>query len=147
MTSYEKIVTRWIVCGLICSLSACSLFSSEPVARRKDASAAGPAARVPVQQLDSEKADNLEIVWQASDEGVKTFVIRYGMNPETLTEEIRVDAAQVERYEDPEYGPVFRHVLKNLPTGRSIFVSIASINEFGTSVPSSVFEVQAEKGR
>ena len=72
---------------------------------------------------------------------------RYGDRRDSLTQELRVLNSELAKVNDPKYGSVYRYLLRNMPTDKSVFVSIAALHSAGTdgeavSAPSAVFEVK-----
>ncbi|NMC61769.1 MAG: hypothetical protein GYA55_01230 [SAR324 cluster bacterium] len=131
------------------SLGACSLIiPSEQKEAKKESSVSdtiAPTAPVEVKALEENNAaTNVELIWEASSNQIDAFIIRYGMRPEQLDKELKVDSSLVEKYKDPNYGLVYRYVLRDIPPGQSIFVAISSIRKGVTSAPSPTFEVKAE---
>lgn len=108
-------------------------------------------ARVPIQAFqvpEGESPSNIEILWQAPiDEKVEGFVIKMGYSPEKLESEIRLRTSEIERYNDPSFGTVFRHVVHDIPAGQPLFVAVASLVGGTPSVMSEVFELKAISNR
>ena len=131
---------------IIFSLSVAFIFSSCALGKgAKAPREKGPAetASVAMQGIEKEDLSNVEILWQATGEVPDAFILRYGVSPTLLTEEKRVEAVTIERADDPQYGPVYRYVLRGIPASRSVFVTIAAVKGDTTSEASPVFEVKA----
>lgn len=101
---------------------------------------------VKIESLDQLNKNNVELVWQAPEEPVDAFVIRYGSAPGSLTNEMKVDVFSLEKVSDPDFGTVYRYLLRNIPSTSSIFVSIASVSRGVQSEPSPVFEARGDEG-
>lgn len=131
--------------AFLCSCTEISAPSAPETQAGGESTAASPPLRVPIRELEKEKANNIEIIWQAPGDQAQAFIIRYGTNPEALSEEKRVEASEIETINDRDFGLVYRYVLKDLPPGRDIYVSISSIHGNAISEPSSIFQVKAEE--
>ncbi len=148
MSSFKPLIPLTLAV-LLCSCAGLSPPREAGEAQETQAGAespeAGPPYRVPVRDLERENAGNIEIIWQAPGGQPQAFVIRYGTSPAALTEEKRVETAEIEKTLDRDFGLVYRYVLKDVSPGRDIYVSISSIDGGAVSEPSSVFQVKAEE--
>lgn len=100
--------------------------------------------RVTIESGDQPAAsDELEVLWKIPAEPVDGFVLRYGFSREALTEEVVLKVDDLEKADDPDFGFVYRHILKNVPPSKRVFVSLASQSEGRTTEFSDVFEVEA----
>lgn len=75
---------------------------------------------------------------------VDGFVIRYGPNPSQLSREITLHAREVHEENDPEYGPVYRYLIRDIEGSKRVFVSIAAIKGKEISNFSPALEARAE---
>ena len=88
------------------------------------------------------RANDVEIIWEIPKKAVEGFVIHYGTNGKQLSEELQVLSAELEKFDHPEFGPVYRYYLRNQAPNASLFVSISAFDENGVSDPSAVMEVK-----
>jgi len=133
-----------LLCLTFTCLSACSLITPPEQQEVKKAGAESdkivPTAPVEVKALEENNAaTNVELIWEATSNHIDAFIIRYGMKPEQLDKELKLDSNLVEKYKDPTYGLVYRYVLRDIPPGQSIFVAISSIRNGVASAPSPTF--------
>lgn len=104
-------------------------------------------SRVAIESGDDPTAsDELEVLWKIPAEPVDAFVLRYGFSREALTEEVVLKVGELEKADDPDFGFVYRHILKNVPPSKRVFVSLASQSGGATTEFSDVFEVEASAG-
>jgi len=102
--------------------------------------------QVATEQIPATESD-VEIVWEIPKNPVDGYLVRYGDRRDSLTQELRVLNSELAKVNDPKYGSVYRYLLRNMPTDKSVFVSIAALHSAGTdgeavSAPSAVFEVK-----
>lgn len=143
-------------------LSACSVLPNwiyetpkrEPaVARvRRPAPVKEKKTKVNIQALETEKPpiekSYLELIWQIPSGPTEGFVIRYGYSRDKLEFETKVGVNDLERYEDPSYGYVYRYLLQDQPDDKSVFVAIASFDKDKTSEFSEIYEIpKADKSK
>lgn len=105
-------------------------------------------ARVAIEDLKEKKANTLsdiEIVWQIPREYVEGFIIRFGFDKNNLDQQLRVLAKDLEKFEDPEHGFVYRYVIGEIPLGQVVYLSISAFTGEKISKPTDLFEVAAEK--
>lgn len=138
---------------------ACSFFSSdseapavpqaiEAPADHADADqAADQAPQAP--QVASDKAAShpsknyIEILWAIPAETVDAYLIRYGYSRDKLEFERKLNVNQVETFEDPTHGFVYRHLLEDIAPDKKLYVSLISVRGDLQSEPSQVLEVEA----
>lgn len=100
---------------------------------------------IDVEKLQDRSADTdtgqVEIIWEIPKEAVDAYVIQYGIQRESLDKTVRVSTAEIERYEDPQFGFVYRHVLRNVPSDKVVFVAMATIRGEIQSELSKIIEV------
>lgn len=119
--------------------------AGKPVVEQPDAAVqpAAPVEKAPALPLPPVPTHtNVELVWQVPEDPVDGFVVRYGFQRGSLEHEIKVTTAQLERYEDPSYGFVYRYILKEVPSDESVFISIAAFKGAVVSQAGDVFEVK-----
>lgn len=98
----------------------------------------GPTKASAVKPLTSAKGT--QITWETPSEPVDGFVIRYGTNPKQLGKEIKVSANDLRQEQDPEYGAVYRYVIKNGSEAAPLYVSVAAFKGDRLSDFSTVIE-------
>jgi hypothetical protein len=68
-----------------------------------------------------QSSEHAEIVWKSADENVDGFIIKFGPSKETLVSEVRLLVSDVETLSGN-----YRYLLKDIPAGKPLYVSIAS---------------------
>ena len=86
----------------------------------------------------------IEVVWQIPAEKVDGYVIRYGTEADRLQNEVEVRSEDVQRVHHEKYGDVFRYLIPNQPSDKTVYVSVAAVSKGHESAPSKVFEVAPE---
>lgn len=86
-------------------------------------------------------SSEVEVIWAIPQEPVEGFIIRYGYTRDNLEKLVKVDAKKLQRYDDPKYGFIYRHIIRNLENSKSIYVTLAAYNGDKESEPSNIFEV------
>ncbi|MCB0360361.1 MAG: hypothetical protein KDD44_12020 [Bdellovibrionales bacterium] len=84
-------------------------------------------------ETKEEKPSPVELIWQVPGEAVEVYHIFYGLNPSNLDREVVVEVSELEKYDHPSFGPVFRYYLTSAPDGKTIWVSLQAENKFGKS--------------
>ncbi len=104
-------------------------------------------SRVEVDKLvPPEREDTLvEIIWEIPEEPVDGYLIHYGVAPHALHKTIRIMVVQLETYDDPRFGKVYRYVLSDAPSNRPVYVALSSIRAQEISEKSPVFKVEPVK--
>jgi hypothetical protein len=97
-----------------------------------------------VEQAPPAKKQGIEITWEAPGDPVDGFIIRYGNVPSALTKEVTISMSDIRQERDPEYGPVFRYLIRDIAPTDRIFVSIAAVKGNEVSSFSDVLEAQPE---
>ena len=103
-----------------------------------------PSARVVIESLppsDPPKSDQVEVLWQIPELPVDTFVLRYGSSPDKLEHTVNIATTDLKEHNDPTHGRVYRYLLKNIPRGETVYVSMASVKNNTQSSFSAPFEV------
>jgi len=111
----KKPVTILATCLLSFSVLGC--FSTDVPKRPGDSNNHSGSAR---------HADGLEVTWDAGSASVDGYIIRYGAEPQSLTEEVKVPVRDLRKEVDGEFGTVYRYVLRNVPQDTRVFVKIAA---------------------
>jgi len=125
--------------------SGCSLFQSSP--QSSDASKLlQEKALVEAQNAPEAPKQGIEVTWETPSEPVDGFIIRYGSSPTSLTKEVTISATDIRAVNDPEYGPVYRYLIRDVEDAKKLYVSIAAVKGQSVSDFSDVLEAQAEEG-
>jgi hypothetical protein len=135
MRSIEPLYTfsrrgiRWcttVVVGYLCVglIAGCGLFTSGTGAggaAEGDPETAGLAARAARLPLHG-----TEVVWEVPSEPVDGFIVRYGADPQHALREVKLPISSLREDRDPEYGPVYRYIIRSAPPTKLLYVSIAA---------------------
>lgn len=89
----------------------------------------------------------VEVIWAIPKDPVDGFIVRYGYTKGELKFEEKVASSALDRFDDPKYGFVYRHVLKNVPTDKPVYVTLSAYHGAEVSAPSPVFEVAPTKNK
>ena len=110
-------------------LSGCNFLSDEPEASsvvstpfKSPQVGSAPKEEAPV----NPGTESAEVVWRDNPENIDGFVIRSGPSKESLTAEVRVKKEEVETQMINSTEAHYRYILKDIPEGAALFVSIAS---------------------
>lgn len=127
-------------------VSGCSLFQSS--APNSDSTRIlEEKALVEAQHAPEAPKQGIEVLWETPSEPVDGFIIRYGSSPNSLTKEVTLSATDVKEVNDPEYGPVYRYLIRDVENVKKLYVSIAAVKGQVVSDFSDVLEAQAEHGK
>lgn len=125
--------------------TGCSLFNSSPkvddsqkLLEEKALIDAHTAPEAPKQ--------GIEVTWEMPSEPVDGFIIRYGSSPSSLSKEVTISSRDIKEERDPEFGPVYRYLIRDVENAQKLFVSIAAVKGQSISNFSEVLEAQAEHG-
>ena len=120
----KRTLTLILLLTLLAYLSGCSLLSDTetPATTATDERANNSDSKTG----DSKKDQGVQLTWEVPGEAVDGFVIRYGDNKNSLPKEIKLTTSQLQEESDPEYGPVYRYVLKDVVSAGPMFFSIAA---------------------
>lgn len=124
------------------AFSGCSLFGSESGAGNDQ-----PAVeRTLVEALAAPEApkQGIEFTWEVPSENVDGFIIRYGSSPSSLSKEVTISATDIREERDPEHGPVYRYLVRDIEETGPLFWSIAAVTGQNISNFSDVQEVKPE---
>jgi hypothetical protein len=97
-----------------------------------------------VEHAPPAKKQGIEITWEVPGDPVDGFIIRYGNVPSALTKEVTISMSDIRQERDPEFGPVFRYLIRDIAPTDKIFVSIAAVKGNEVSNFSEVLEAQQE---
>lgn len=125
---------------LLCASGCSSLFGSDA----SNGTTARPADSSPGALLQK-TAVGTEVTWEVPSEPTDGFIIRYGEHPAQLSNEIKVFTSTLQENQDPEYGPVYRYMIKDVPTDTSIYVAIAAFKGDAISDFSDVIQEQRKQ--
>ena len=108
-----------------------------------------PPREVPISayQRPGLGSEKIELTWKIPSEEVDGFVIHYGFDRQKLGSEIQVKVEDLEQYDHPQYGPVYRYYLENLPKTKTAYVAISALKDSYVSNPSEVFEISPGRAR
>ncbi len=146
---------------LTLALSSCSLFTGGSSESPEDASdmnqeamtgedlEAPSLSKVPIEELpqsdgsssNDTSLDKVEILWKIPEEAADGFIMHYGFAADALTYRLRLQTSEIEQYQDPQFGPVFRYIIADLPPEKTVYISLQTIRGDVVSEPSEVFEV------
>ncbi|MCI5064897.1 hypothetical protein MRY87_04140 [bacterium] len=101
---------------------------------------------IPVEGEEEVATDEVEVLWKIPEETVEGFVLQYGFQENDLPNEVVLELSEIEKYDDPEFGFVYRYVLKNIPPSERIFVRLATRSDGKQTPFSEAFEVAPEEG-
>lgn len=91
----------------------------------------------------STSSQGVELVWQRPAEPVTVYHLRYGVSPKNLDQSARVPVANLDKIDDLSQGPLFRYILKGVPIGKDIYVSMQAENQYGMSPESAPILIPA----
>lgn len=118
--------------------SSCSWISEQLNQEPKKQPALSPAKK----KISSSTplAEGIEVVWQVPGEKVDGFVVRFGYSKDSLTNDVKIPVSSLSVAQDPEFGPTYRYVVKDIEANRPIFVTLAAFRGEGLSEFSEIFE-------
>jgi len=71
-------------------------------------------------------AAGIEVTWEVPSDPVDGFVLRYGEDRSNLSKEATIFRSELREERDPQYGPVYRYILSDIPSSGSVYVSVAA---------------------
>lgn len=101
--------------------TGCGLFTTGAGVGSPDAEVSSAPARAPRLTVQG-----TEVVWEVPSEPVDGFILRYGEDPQHTLREVRLPIASLREERDPEYGPVYRYIIRGTPAAQLLYVSIAA---------------------
>lgn len=125
-------------------LSGCSLFGSSSPSG-DDAQAVQERALIEARVAPEAPKQGIEVTWEVPSESVDGFIIRYGSTPSSLSKEVTISATDIREERDPEFGPVYRYLIRDVGDADRLFVSIAAVKGQTISNFSEVLEAQPDK--
>ena len=124
--------------------SGCSLFGSS--SQRSDSpKALAEKALVEAQAAPEAPKQGIEVTWEMPSEPVDGFIIRYGSSRSSLSKEVTISIRDIKEARDPEFGPVYRYLIRDVENAQKLYVSIAAVKGQSISNFSEVLEAQAEE--
>jgi hypothetical protein len=124
--------------------SGCSLFSSSSQGSDSHKALAEKAV-VEAQAAPEAPKQGIEVTWEIPSEPVDGFIIRYGSSPSSLSKEVTLSSRDIKEERDPEFGPVYRYLIRDVENAQKLFVSIAAVKGQIVSNFSEVLVAQAEE--
>jgi hypothetical protein len=100
--------------------------------------------RVPIERFER-PAEGIEIIWEIPREPADAFILRYGLSRDNLEHSLRLESADLEKFEDAEHGYVYRYILKGAPVNAKIFMSLSAVRDEKVSEPTPVFEIAPKR--
>ncbi len=137
-------------CGFI-EANTVGLFFPEPEAVNLEGAPPAPPptktepAPVLIEKLNDSsvsQVDDIEILWKVPEQPVDGFVIHYGNANDQLDKELRVEVTELKKIEHPQFGTVYRYLLKSVARGEKLFVSISAYSDTLVSDHSAILEVK-----
>lgn len=138
---------------LLVGLTGCStigaLFNStaNPAETSAESPTESPAQLPPPteQQVKSDES-SVEIIWAIPQDPVDGFIIRYGITKAKLDHELKLKTNEIEKFQDPSHGQVYRHRIEKLSSREPVFVSLIAFTSTPTkgevlSSPTEIIEV------
>jgi hypothetical protein len=117
---------------LALTLNACTLLGSDQSSDRQlnakpQGSSEAVEASLPTSTGPTRKTlEGTEVTWESPSEPVDGFVVRYGEDPKRLDKEVKLSASDLKEEQDPEFGKVYRYVIRNTSPIKPLYVSIAA---------------------
>lgn len=146
----KRTVSFNLFLALVFSFSGCSFSGNQDSQQeqkplRQVKSISNPTTQVTVKELERTKdhePEDIEITWQAPNDPVEGYIIRYGSTREQLDNQEVIYAKELESILDEKHGTVFRHNLTSIPNDQPVFVEITAFQGDLLSEPSEIFEAQ-----
>lgn len=121
--------------------------ASQIVKRPKtDATAKATTTSVPIEggeleQRTSVERDILEVLWKIPEERPDFYIIEYGFTQDSLNFSVELAESEVEKFDHPQYGYVYRYQINNFPPNKNAFVALKTKSGEQVSERSEIFEV------
>jgi hypothetical protein len=103
--------------------TGCSIVFDSGKARQQAESQNGAALSAP---LLEKKEAGIEVTWEVPSDPVDGFVIRYGEDRTNLSKEATILRSELREERDSQYGPVYRYILRDIPSSGQLYVSVAA---------------------
>jgi hypothetical protein len=91
--------------------------------------------------IDKAQQEGVEILWHVPFAAVNNYYLQYGSSPDSINNEVKVNAKMLERIDHAAYGPVYRYLLKGVSPKEDIYIRLKAENQFGVSAPTEVLKV------
>lgn len=85
--------------------------------------------------------DDIEVIWEIPKTPVDGFIIEYGRPGSTSHKRERVQTIQLERFDHPRFGYVYRHTLRGVPSTNEVEVFIRAYRDEAVSESSQAIVV------
>jgi len=136
---------------LLLVLGGCGLFlapapkelndqKTPPKAELLDASADSSQER----PTSERNLSDVEVIWAVPGEPVDKYLLRYGFSKESLNLEIEIDASKLEKVQDPAHGEVYHYLINDVPSARTLYLTLISMRNGISSEPSQIFEIRGK---
>lgn len=104
-------------------------------------------SKVPVEGKIEKPIDRdiIEVLWKIPEERPDGFVLRYGFERNALSFTVELQESEVEKFDHPKFGYVYRYEIDNYPPNKSVFVALQTKIGTKLSDPSDIFEVAPNK--
>jgi hypothetical protein len=103
--------------------TGCSIVFDSGKAKQQTESQNGSALSAP---LLEKKEAGIEVTWEVPSDPVDGFVIRYGEDRTNLSKEATILRSELREERDSQYGPVYRYILRDIPSSGQVYVSVAA---------------------
>jgi hypothetical protein len=137
----RRLCTAFTVFLSLTLLSGCALLSGKSV-QTKDV--VTESAKLDPTTAPVIPSNGIEVTWEVPSEPVDGFIIRYGDSPATLAREVTISSADIREETDPEFGPVYRYLIRDAADASRLFVSIAAVKGQAVSNFSEALEARAD---
>lgn len=141
----KKLLASTLFLIIPVTLSGCSLFGFGSSTGSEQA-AVDERALIEAHTAPEAPKQGIEFTWEVPSEAVDGFIIRYGSSPSSLSKEITISATDIREEKDPEHGPVYRYLVRDVESAGPLFWSIAAVTGQNISNFSDVLEVKPEPG-
>lgn len=102
-------------------------------------------APVKIEKLVPDSSNTVEMLWRIPSEPVDGFYVNYGFNKHSLNHQVKFLINDLEKYDHPSHGPVYRARLEDIPPHKTIFFSVAAFRGEVVSQASETLTLPAEK--
>ena len=104
-----------------------------------------PAPAKPATIATPERVQPVEVMWRVPTDPVEKYYILYGTDEARLDKQVELSVKDIQKIDHPKFGPVFRYELKQIPSDKTLFISLKAENRFGVSAPTP--PVRLEPGK
>ena len=105
------------------SVTGCSILFGPS---EKGAPSPEPTQSAPSTPILEKKSAGIEVTWEVPSEPVDGFVVRYGESRANLSKEMTILRSELREERDPQYGPVYRYIIRDIDGNGPVFVSVAA---------------------